>query len=456
MKRIIWVTVVIITIGIIAGILAKQAFKLPEHPGMILEEKEEEEVKKEEVIVGYGWSIKPDTSRAINEAINKLKLSFTDKSPEYLILFSNANYDSGKIIKEIIKTWPEIQIYGGTSSGAVMTRDGFHKGGLALMGIYSEHIDFGVGGTDITGIGAEEAGKRAIQLAIKNAGREGEIPDMVLMTGSVGNEENILSGIEEVIGKEIPIIGGSAGDNDLSGKWQQFANKDIYKNGVALTAIFTDLTIGWAFEAGYHKTIKEGIITKASGRIIYEIDNRPAAEVYNEWTNGLIQEELEKGGPVLAKTTFYPLAKLVSRKGGEIRYLSIHPLEVNINLKEVNFPSKSLTVFANVKTGERIMLMQGNWELLLNRCHTTPSNALESKNVGKNQGYFAIYTYCAGTMLAIPEEQRSKMPVLVRNTIGPAVPFIGTFTLGEQGFLAEVGNKHGNLVNSMIVFAPAK
>ncbi|MEA2053476.1 MAG: hypothetical protein U9O90_11805 [Euryarchaeota archaeon] len=44
------------------------------------------------------------------------------------------------------------------------------------------------------------------------------------------------------------------------------------------------------------------------------------------------------------------------------------------------------------------------------------------------------------------------MHVLVKTAIGDA-PFIGTFTFGEQGHIQGVGNLHGNLVNSMIVFS---
>jgi len=63
---------------------------------------------------------------------------------------------------------------------------------------------------------------------------------------------------------------------------------------------------------------------------------------------------------------------------------------------------------------------------------------------------FGIYTYCAGTMLAIPETERPKIPLLVNNALG-GVPFIGTFTFGEQGPLG-AGNHHGNLINSMVLF----
>ncbi|MFQ6010046.1 MAG: FIST signal transduction protein, partial [Candidatus Aenigmatarchaeota archaeon] len=342
---------------------------------------------------------------------------------------------------------PGVQVYGGTSMLSVMTKDGIHvgeTGSLSMLAVSSPKIVFGVGGADVDEIpSAREAGRAAIRTAIKNAGKEGEIPKLVLMTGSVGNEEELLLGIEDVVGKEVPIIGGSAGDNDLSGAWRQFANDKTYSNGIALTAVYTDLRVGWAYEAGYLRSEKEGTITRAEGRVIYEINNRPAAEVYNEWTGGVVSEELKTGGTVLSKTSFYPLAKVI-HKGEDVYYLSIHPLSINL-------PEKSLTVFTNVEEGDRILLMHGTWELLLNRAQTTSHKAMISGGIEKGEAVFGIYTFCAGTMLAIPEDERPKMPLLVKNELGGA-PFIGTFTFGEQGPLGE-GNHHGNLINSMIVFA---
>jgi len=329
---------------------------------------------------------------------------------------------------------------------AVITKDGFHTNNgraLALMGISSSRITFGVGGADINQFSSpREAGKEAIRKAIQNAGKEGESPQIILITASPGNEESVLQGIEDVIGKNVPIIGGSSGDNDLSGKWKQFVNNKVYSNGVALTAIFTNLKIGWGYEAGYLRTSRNGTITKAEGRVIYEIDNQPAAEIYNEWTDGVISEKLETGGNILSETTFHPLAKIVQNNGEE-HYISIHPLSVNP-------PNKSLTVFANVEEGDKVMLMYGNWEVLLNRAQSTPHKVMENNNILPGEAYFGVYTFCAGTMLAIPESERNKIPLLISTEIGN-VPFIGTFTFGEQGPIGE-SNYHGNLVNSIILF----
>ena len=218
----------------------------------------------------------------------------------------------------------------------------------------------------------------------------------------------------------------------------------MYSNGISLTTIYTDLKVSWAYEAGYLRSENRGTITRAEGRIIYEIDNQPAAEVYNEWTGStVVAEELETGGSILSDASYYPLAKIIKNEGKEYT-LSIHPLSINAT-------DHSLEVFANVEEGDEVLLMHGDWELLLNRALTTPTKALESESLSKEDVSFGVYTYCAGTVLAIPEDERPKMPVLVKTAIGDA-PFIGTFTFGEQGHIRGVGNVHGNLVNSMIVF----
>ena len=415
-------------------------------------EKETETQQTGPVYVGCGWSANNDAVEAVAEAVSLVQNKLGEKSPDYIILFSTVGYDSEVVLGEVNKLFPNTQVYGGTSCAAVITKDDYHAGevgSLALMGVYSENISFGAGGADLDEeISAREAGRKAITEAVKNVGRDGEIPELVLITTAPGEEEEILLGIEDVIGKDVPIIGGSSGDNTIEGYWKQFVNDKVYSNGISLTAIFTDLKIGFAFEAGYLVSENLGNITKAEGRTIYEIDNQSAAEVYNNWTGGEVIDELLENATegevtILSESTFYPLSKVLTGTDGSIHYLSIHPLSVNLS-------DKSLTIFANVEEGDEIQLMHGDWNLLLNRARSTPQNALENGNIDKGEGSFGIYTFCAGTMLGIQESERPMIPLLVEETIG--VPFIGTFTFGEQGYLTGVGNRHGNLVNSMIIF----
>lgn len=438
--------------AVIVGLIVLAAFSCgcaeKEGEVLVLETPEEQPREERLIHVGSGWSANNDEVKAVEEAVSSVKAQLGVKSPDFAVLFSTAGYDSDKVLSEVRRLLPDVQIYGGTSCLAVQTKDGYHageKGSLALLAVASKNIAFGVGGVSIDDFpSAREAGKAAIQAAIAATGEKGT-PKLVLITGSVGREEELLAGIEDVIGKDVPVLGGSAGDNTITGDWKQFANGNVYSNGISLTAIYTDLEIGWAYEAGYLRSEKRGTITRAEGRIIYEIDNRPAAEVYNDWTGGtVVAEELETGGSILSAASYYPLAKIIKKEGKEYT-LSIHPLSINAS-------DHSLEVFANIEEGDEVLLMHGDWELLLNRALTTPTKALESENLSKDDVSFGIYTYCGGTMLAIPEAERPKIPFLVKTAIGNA-PFIGTFTFGEQGHIQGVGNLHGNLVNSMIVFS---
>jgi len=433
---------------LITGIIVMVVLLFTIFPGIFVKAKE-----RPVVSVGYGWSTEENERVAMRKAVSMVKKQLAGVVPEYILLFSTVGYDSQKVLQEARRFFGErVKIHGGTSSGAVFTLGGYHGGksdSLALLAVASPRMSFGVGGASLGKVSsAREAGSKAILEAIENARKKREDkPKLILMTAAPGKEEEILQGIEEVIGKRVPIFGGSAGDDDNSGKWEEFANGHVYGNGVVLTAVYTDLKVGWAFESGYLRSERSGIATKVKERVIYEIDGKPAAQVYDNWIGGELSEilktEKEKMS-IEAKTVFYPLAKVVKGNGGETYYISMHPAPYG--------PSQEfLEVHANVEEGDELFLMRGSWELLLNRARTTSLEATVKGRILPRDIAFGIAFFCAGTMLAIPPEERPKIPSLVKDGLVGA-PFIGTFTFGEQGFLPGVGNVHGNLVSVAVVF----
>lgn len=395
-------------------------------------------------MVGYGWSMNPDVKKAVEEATKMMLSKMNFEEPDFIFIFSTVDYDTEKLYLNLRKKFKKSKIYGGTSCVGVLTPDGFHSsksGVIALMGVKSENVKFSTGHADMEKMSAFEAGKNAIQMAIKE---KGETPSLIFITAAPGKEEEIIRGIESVVGKTVPIIGGSSADNDITGKWRQFTSEGVMKNGVSIACVYSKEKIGWAFEAGYKRGIAQGKITSAKGRTIFTIDGKPAAEVYNSWLGGKLDDVLKTGGNVLSRTTFYPLAKVIKGPRGEIYFVSIHPLSINL-------PEKSLTVFTEVNEGEDLTLFEGDWETLLKRAATTPRVAfLRGDFTSPKEIGFGIFTFCAGTMLAIPEEERPKMVALIKSVIEDT-PFLGTFTFGEQGFLPGFGNVHGNLVSSMVL-----
>lgn len=442
-KKILIGLIIVILIGV--GVWLTVRPKPSEAPVLV-----SPELKMIEKKAAYGYSVQEDEVRAAWEAVAMIQKKLV-RSPDFVYLFSSIGYDHEKLLAEIRNLLPGIKIYGGTSHAGVMTPDGYlgtSPRSVALLGIAVDEIIWGVAGANLNVLSSREAGRKAVSTAIRNAGKElTEKPAIVFITAAPGTEEEIIAGIEEITGKEVPIFGGSSGDNEITGEWRQFANERVYQNGLALAVAYTDLKVAFKYEAGYPIIGQKGFVTKAKGRVIYEIDGRPAAVVYNEWTRGNFDKQVkEKPGRVwgiLLESTLFPLAKVLRKPGTEPFYLAVHPLSIESDL--------SLKVFADVKEGDEIVLLEGDWDILLDRFRSTSEKALRDFGIKKGEAIFALYTYCAGNKLAIPAEERPKMSLLLNEAIGP-VPYVATFTFGEQGFVPGIGNHHGNLVNSIVLF----
>jgi len=381
---------------------------------------------------------------AIREAWAQLQLDLTDE-PFLLICNACSLYKAEEIRVELNKLIPLGCKVAATSSclGAMnnqgfQSQDGF---GLSLMAFADDAGDFGVGITDQSNQ-PEDAAAQAVSQAITNANRPGEVPDLIWLASTPGNEEMVLSGIASIVGPKVPVIGGSVSDNTIAGDWWLSSKAQVECNGVLVIVMYPECLVGLSFHSGYAPTSKSGIVTQASGRVIETIDNQPAAQVYNTWTNGSIEPNL-KGGSILSKVTFSPLGIEKGRIENIPHYMLIHPKRV--------LDHGELVLFSNIQIGDQITLMKGSAESLTARASSVVSGIIERKAWSQHQIAGAFVIYCAGCMLSIREDMDS-VSEGIDEALGNAV-FQGAFTFGEQGCFTDGTNRHGNLMISAVVFA---
>ncbi len=390
------------------------------------------------------WSIAHDSNVAINEAYSMLRTKL-NKQANLIFLYCSAEYDVEEILMEINKLSPDSVIQGGTSCHGVMTEEGFHydKGfGLGLLGIYDPDGQYGVGSVEISN-DAKFAAKTAIGHALEKCDRMGQVPAMVWMTAAPGYEEEIIKGIEEVVGSNVPITGGSSADNTVSGDWKQIANRQVHANAVVITVMFPSINVMFAFHSGYEPTEKVGIVTQASGRLVRQIDYKPAAEVYNEWSGGMISEYLGVGGNILATTSLHPLGRVVGNVSGVPYYQLAHPDTVT--------DGDALSLFANIEEGEHLVFMSGTKDGLVSRAGRVAKASLAVHSTLADQINGSLVVYCAGCMLTVEDRMESVVEGL--NDTLKDKPFLGLFTFGEQGCFVGGENRHGNLMISVLTFS---
>ena len=167
-----------------------------------------------------GTSTKKDAALAGKEAAQQVK-EIADNM-KLAFVYSGVQYDQKTLLNAISAELPGIPLIGNTSFTGVITQDGFVTGDdgfVGIMGIADPDLKVGVAGMPKEGT-ARETGKKVAQMALKNAGTD-KAPDYFYMSAPSGEEEFYLKGITEVIGR-VPMFGGTAADNTITGEWLIF------------------------------------------------------------------------------------------------------------------------------------------------------------------------------------------------------------------------------------------
>lgn len=331
-------------------------------------------------------------------------------------------------------------VVGCSSSRGVFTPTGFERGAFALVG--------DEGDTTLAAVGraatANTARKSAREAVGELLARMESPPSTLLLYATPGFEERIIEGIDEAYeGSAPPLYGGSAADDDLSGRWRVSLGAQSIHEGFVLAGLsHAEAPLG-AFVSGYLPGKHRGVVTRAEGRTIFEIDREPAARVYSRWLDGQLDDALATPRVVLADTTLHPLGREVDRIGHVPRHLLSHPHAIG--------PRGSLSLFTEVSEGDEVACMIGfegglmeRTELVVQRARAQVRYAVEPTG--------GILVYCGGCVMAIGP-RAADVGRMYGAAIGGA-PFIGAATLGEVGCFTGPTpvNRYGNLMCSTVLF----
>ncbi len=359
----------------------------------------------------------------------------------WALAYATVDQDLRALVAGLAQRYPGKPVFGATSSGGVFCSKGFVRGAQVLLGEDSDGVQ---AGSSTQACGAAGAWRASRDACAEIARQLGGPPTALLLHATPGFEERVLAGIEAVYeGNCPPVYGGSAADDDLKGNWRVFGSGRVEAEGFVLTGFRSTRKIHGSFVAGYLPTQQRGVVSRAQGRIVYEIDGRPAADVYNSWRNGALAGRMG-GGVVLADTTLYPVGRLIDKIRGIPRYLLSHPHQI--------LPDRSLSFFTDMATGDELVMMMGSTASLLDRTEQAVSRAMGlDRDGGPLSG--GILIYCGGCVMALGE-RTSEVASLFDQQIKRA-PFIGAATFGEVGCFAgpTAVNRHGNLMCDTLLFA---
>ena len=376
----------------------------------------------------------------------EVSLCLSDRGqPQLLFLVVATGADIPGVYAEAKRRYQATSVHGSTSCMGLMTESAlFLESGQALGALAIWDLE-GAYGSASKNIGADASlsAAEATRAALKRANRSGQVPDLVWMSAAPGHEEASLVGIKEVLGDSVLIVGGSSADNDLRGDWAQFSQEELCAEGIVVSVLFSGSKVSSVFQSGYAPRGPSGRATKSVGRRLFEIDGRPAAEVYYGWLGQELPEipAHETGRSILSESTLVPLGVIQHELVDVPLHLLLHPAVVHHD--------GSISLFCDVKQGDQLYLMEGTSRRLLERAGKIASQAKADVEARRLEACGALVVYCGGCMLSVRSEMEQ-----VREGIAaalPGIPFLGLFSYGEQGATISGSTQHANLMISCTI-----
>jgi len=395
-----------------------------------------------------GFSEQGKESLALKEASAMTLKSVKD--PSFVFVLSRSGYDFNLLSKEISTSYPTAKVFGMSVQHAVFTREGIHRGdksAVAVLAMQSFTMSFGVGSSLIKSkeTVASQVTK-AIEIAIADAKKnKTDKPSIVVLGSTDQYEEAIVETVTNYFGKSVQIIGGTTVKEDGS-KGTIIANKTVVSEGFGIALVYAPGPVGAAFHSGFISKKETGVVTSADGRIIKEIDGKPAFDVYQQWTSPQFDKlDISKSPNISLDAAKLPLAKSIKTSDGSIANIVAVPFII--------FPDKSMQMGIAFQKGDTVSVVTGSPDALILRAGTVAKKATISGKIKLSNIAGGFQIYCIGAaLIGVGEKRLGEIPQAINKEMGEA-PYIGGFFGGEQGTYSGFGSCHANLTSDMVVFS---
>lgn len=200
---------------------------------------------------------------------------------DLVVLFASADADEvAELHAGAVEEAGDAQVVGCTGDG-VFTQDAMVPQGCAAAYLPAEDACFGVAYAEPEDEDLVGAARRAAELARRRAGAGFEHSVLMVLTpGRIGDQREVVRGAYQVTGARVPIVGCAAGTGPQLLDTHLFVEGRTLPRAVVAVWINSRRPLGVGVRHGWRPLGRPLLVTRAEGNMIYELDGRPALEVY--------------------------------------------------------------------------------------------------------------------------------------------------------------------------------
>ena len=268
-----------------------------------------------------------------------------------LVVFCSQSHDLPVLLREIRTRAGDVPLIGCTTAGEIAA-SGPRDASVVVVALGGEGFAVETAYATEASEGLREAGASVAHCVPE---RE-DLPYKVLLLltdGLAGDQQEIVRGAYGVLGAEVPLVGGCAGDDMKMTKTFQLHGDEVLTDAVVAAGIASDAPLGIGVRHGWRRVGEPMLVTSSAGNRVYTLDDRPALDVYLEHLG--LEEPADGDGEGLARLALtHPLG--VSRPGGEDKVRLISGGDV---------AERSLSCIAEVPQGALVWIMEGDAQSVL-------------------------------------------------------------------------------------------
>jgi hypothetical protein len=234
----------------------------------------------------------------------------------------------------------------GCSTAGEITGEGPADAGVVVMALGGEGFAAVTASADQS-IGGRAAGAE-VAAGVASLDDKSHTVMLLLSDALAGDQQEVIRGAYGVLGAGVPLVGGCAGDGFKMAGTYQFHGDQVLRGAVVGALLATDAPFGVGVSHGWTKVGEPVLVTRSAGNRVYELDDRPALDVYLE----------RLGAPEAARSDSAAFAEFgilhplgLDRRSGEqaVRFVA-----------GADFEERSLTMIAEVPQGGLAWFMRGD------------------------------------------------------------------------------------------------
>lgn len=336
-----------------------------------------------------------------------------DDRPTLVLVFGSRTFvDDDEPVQELFAAYPDASFAGCSSSGEIHGSK-ISDDTLSVSVAQFEQGEVATATASITSMDESEATGRQLAEEIDGNDLTGVL---VLSKGLEVNGTALANGLTDYLDDSVIVTGGLAGDRDRFEKTWVLGPEGPDPDTIGVVGFYGDaIVLSHGSQGGWDQFGPTRTVTKSDGNVLYELDGRPALELYKRYLG-------DQADDLPASALHFPLEIIPPDEPDEQLVRTILGIDED---------EQSMTFAGDVPEGSKAKLMKVNFHRLLEGAsQAAEHSATMSDHDPDASDVLGVAISCVGRRLVLKERTEEELEAVHEN-LPEGTDLVGFYSYGE-------------------------